>query len=178
MSKSPPPNVNAVLMFIGILHNAVSRTLTYFGDVYISKITKLVSNRGTGNRLPPSLASLRHGTVNIEMCREVNIIWRKVCIVDYWHNSFFELLLTTLVGIPMRQTLTAPFYVHLSMWMSRVKIDPTPSELRAIQLCHSLSHLEQFSEIRLGGPIRGQYSDHVTCIDQSEASILGNAPRS
>lgn len=42
-------NVN-VALFIGILHN-VSRSLTYFGDVYISKFTKLVSNRGTGNRV-------------------------------------------------------------------------------------------------------------------------------
>ena len=59
-------NVNVVLMFIGILHNAVSRSLTYFGDVYISKITKLVSNRGTETRLL-SRAGPRHGTVNIEM---------------------------------------------------------------------------------------------------------------
>ena len=60
-------NVNVVvLMFIGILHNAESRSLTYFGDVYISKITKLVSNRGTETRLL-SRAGPRHGTVNIEM---------------------------------------------------------------------------------------------------------------
>ena len=49
MSKSLV-NVNVVLLFIGILHN-VSRSLTYFGDVYISKFTKLVSNGGTEPRV-------------------------------------------------------------------------------------------------------------------------------